>query len=107
MKDKNSQIVIKNARFRVITFFNDHIEIVESIFSSKNRVPYEKVSNIVFEKYFYSQYIDDCMTIDYLHTDGKKKKIVIEITEKDFLRVTDLIKDKNITIEKKQNHWAI
>ncbi len=104
MKDKNQKtIVIKNSKFRKISFLNDYLEIVESIFSSKYEVPYEKVTKLVFEKFIYSQYIDDCMTIDYIHIDGKKKKIVIEVTEKDFLRIVELIKDKNITIEKNGN----
>lgn len=104
MKDKNPKIIIKNSKFRKITFFKEHLEIVESIFSSKNEVGYDKVSKIAFEKYFYSHYIDDCMTIDYLNNDGKKKNIVIEITEKDFLKVEELVKDEKIRIEKKSNY---
>ena len=102
MKDnKNPKITIKNSKFRKISFLKDHLEIYESIFSTKVKVPYENVSKLEFEKYFYSQYIDDCMTISYHSGDDKKKKIVIEITEKDFHKVADFIKDRNIIIEKK------
>lgn len=104
MKDKNQKIVVKNAKFRKISFFNEHLEIYENIFSSKEEVMYAKVSKLAFEKYFYSQYIDDCMTIHYVNREGKKDKIVIEVSEKDFLKIVDLIKDENITIEKKDNH---
>ena len=104
MEEKNPKIIIKNNKFRKITFLIDHLEIIESIFSSKQEVPYNKVAKVIFEKHFYSQFIDDCMTIDYSNKDGKKEKIVIEVTEKDFLRVAELIKGTNITIEKKSNY---
>lgn len=104
MKDKNQKIVVKNSKFRKISFLNEHLEIYENIFSSKVEVVYGKVSKLVFEKYFYSQYIDDCMTIHYLNKDGKKEKIVIEVSERDFLKIAELIKDENIIIEKKDNN---
>ena len=77
MKDKNQKIVVKNSKFRKISFFNEHLEIYENIFSSKVVVAYDKVSKLVFEKYVYSQYIDDCMTIHYMNKEGKKEKMVI------------------------------
>lgn len=104
MKDKNQKIVVKNSKFRKISFLDEHLEIYENIFSSKVKVSYDKVSKLVFEKYFYSQYIDDCMTIHYSNRDGKKEKIVIEILEKDFMKIVELLKDEKIIIEKKDNH---
>lgn len=104
MKDKNQKIVVKNSKFRKISFLNEHLEIYENIFSSKVVVTYDKVSKLVFEKYVYSQYIDDCMTIHYLNKDGKKEKIVIEVSEKDFHRVVEMVKDENIIIEKTGNY---
>lgn len=104
MKDKNQKIVVKNSKFRKISFLNEHLEIYENIFSSKVVVMYAKVNKLVFEKYVYSQYIDDCMTIHYLNKQGKKEKIVIEVSEKDFHRVVELIKDENIIIEKSGNY---
>lgn len=104
MKDKNQKIIVKNSKFRKISFLNEHLEIYENIFSSKVVVTYDKVSKLVFEKYVYSQYIDDCMTIHYLNKDGKKEKIVIEVSEKDFHRVVEMVKDENIIIEKTGNY---
>ncbi len=104
MKEKSSKIVIKNSKFRKINFLSEHLEIYENIFSSKNEVPYNKVDKLIFEKYMYSQFIDDCMTINYSGSDGKAKKIVIETTEKDFHKITELLKGTDITIEKKGNY---
>lgn len=104
MKDKNQKIVVKNSKFRKITFLSEHLEIYENIFSSKVEVKYPKVEKLVFEKYVYSQYIDDCMTIHYLNKADKKEKIVIEVTEKDFMKIVELLKDEKISIEKKGNH---
>lgn len=104
MKDKNQKIVVKNSKFRKISFFHDHLEIYENIFSAKIAVPYDKVGKLVFEKYVYSQYIDDCMTIHYINNEGKKVKIVIETSEKDFLKIVEMVKDEKIVIEKKGNY---
>jgi hypothetical protein len=101
MKEKNQKIVVKNSKFRKISFFNEHMEIYENVFSSKITVSYDKVSKLLFEKYFYSHYIDDCMTIDYTGGDGKKKKIVIEVTERVFNSIEELLKGRKIIIEKK------
>jgi hypothetical protein len=44
------------------------------------------------------------MTIHYVNKEGKKDKIVIEVSERDFLKIAELVKDENIVIEKKDNN---